>query len=270
MSAICTIAGNPDTYGLGIRTAVYLLWYAVLIGERLSERHARTLRGAELILASVIFLGLAMTATAGHLHAAEVYIALLLVSGTVYLLVPRHTTDLVAWIHPKLRPRRQGDGFGIATVVRCLFVVIVIGLHLWFWTTGVDSASIDRALREQFDGCRQLRQVGFAFGPVELRSGGFRALNILLMLALLAGGVLVGAMKARVMGKKRSRRRRRANKLRLAILREIETVGGLGLASVLVAGIELSIQWNGVPAASVNQVSTAAQLVPLLFVNFFF
>lgn len=211
LPAACTIAGNPDMYGLGIRTAFYLDWFAALIVERVNEQHTQILRGAELVLASAVFLGLAIAATAGRLHAVEVYIALLLVSGTVYLLAPRHATDLAVWTRPELYPGYQGRGFGIAAVIRCLFIVVVISLHMWFWVTGVDSASIDRQLRAPYEnGCRRLRQVGFAFAPVELRSGWFRALNVLLMSALLAGGVLIGGVKAGLMKKGRSRRRHRA------------------------------------------------------------
>ncbi|KAJ4302324.1 hypothetical protein N0V88_002468 [Collariella sp. IMI 366227] len=89
----CTITGTPSLYGLGIRASFYLLWFFSLIGERCHEQHAKVPRAAELILAYAVFLGLAMTASAGLLFAAEVYIVLLLISTTVYLLVPRHTTD---------------------------------------------------------------------------------------------------------------------------------------------------------------------------------
>jgi hypothetical protein len=188
MSAVCTIAGNSDLYGHGIRVSFYLLWFAVLIGERFQEQHAKVLRGAELILAYAVFLGLVMATSSGYLFAAEAYITLLLISTTVYLLVPRHTSDLVAWIRPDLGLGSQHAGFGIVATARCLFVLIVISLHMWFWGTGVDSASIDRMLREQGGGCQPPQQFGFAFSPVELHLGGFRALNVLLMLALLSGG----------------------------------------------------------------------------------
>lgn len=223
--APCTIPGTPDLYGLGIRASFYLLWFSVLLGERCHERHAQVPRAVELVLAYAVFLGLAMAASAGRLFAAELYIALLLISTTVYLLVPRHTTDLVAWIRPDLgldpAPRRRA-GLGFVGAARCLFVLIVVGLHLWFWGAGVDSASIDRNLRGQEDRmlsllvtCQPPPQVGFAFGPLEMDSGGFRALNVLLMLALLAGGIVIGAMKAGLIGRrKKSRRRRRAKYVR--------------------------------------------------------
>jgi hypothetical protein len=209
MTTLCTITGSPDLYGLGIRVSFYLLWFFVLIGERCHERHAQVPRAVELVLAYAVFLGLAMAASAGTVFAAEVYIALLLISTTVYLLVPRHTTDLVAWIRPDLGLGTQRGKFGFIGFARCLFVLIVISLHLWFWGTGVDSVDIDRALRQQ-GGCQPPQQVGFAFGPVEMHSGGFRAMNVLLMLALLSGGVVIGAMQARVIRRRKSRRRRRA------------------------------------------------------------
>lgn len=213
MPPLCTIPGSPDLYGLGIRVSFYLLWFFVLLGERCHERNAQVPRAVELILAYAVFLGLAMAASGGYIFAVEVYIALLLISTTVYLLVPRHTTDLVGWVRPDLGLGTQrGGGFGFVAAARCLFVLVVISLHLWFWGTGVDSASIDRNLRGQGGccPCQPPPQVGFAFGPLEMNSGGFRALNVLLMLALLTGGVVIGAMKAGLIRRKKSRRRRRA------------------------------------------------------------
>ncbi|KAK4104591.1 hypothetical protein N658DRAFT_419349 [Parathielavia hyrcaniae] len=260
MTTLCAIAGSPDLYGLGIRLSFYLLWFSVLIGERCHERHAQVPRAVELVLAYAVFLGLAMAASAGALFASEVYVALLLISTTVYLLVPRHTTDLVAWVRPDFGLGTQRGRFGFGAFTRSLFVLIVISLHFWFWGTGVNSVHVDRALREQ--GCRPPPQVGFAFGPVDMHSGGFRAMNVLLMLALLTGGVIIGAMKAGVIRRRQSRRRRRANRARIRVLKQIETFAGLTVACILVAAIELTIQWNGI-SPGVNDVTTAAQLIPL-------
>ncbi|KAL2196158.1 hypothetical protein P885DRAFT_61355 [Corynascus similis CBS 632.67] len=246
---------------MGIRVSFYLLWFFVLVGERCHEQHAQVLRGVELVLAYAVFLGLAIAASGGDLFAAEVYIALLLISTTVYLLVPRHTADLMAWIRPDLGVGAQRSGCGFIGTVRFLFVLIVIGLHLWFWGTGVESTSIDRISRDQ-SGCAPSVQVGFAFGPIDLHNGGFRAMNVLLMLALLAGGVAIGAMKAGLVGSKESRRRRKVNRFRIRVIKEVETFAGLTIASVLVVAIELAIRWNGISAV-VNQIRTAAQLIPL-------
>ena len=211
MPAVCAIAGTPSLYGLGIRVSFYLLWFFTLIGERFHERHAQVPRAVELVLAYAVFVGLAMAAAAGYLVAAEVYVVLLLISTTVYLLVPRHTTDVVAWIRPDLGLGTRSR-FGFLGAARCLFVLIVVSLNIWFWGIGVESDSIGRNLGGQGGccPCQPPQQVGFAFGPVEMHSGGFRAMNVLLILVLLTGGVIIGSMKAGVIRKKKSRRRRRA------------------------------------------------------------
>ncbi|KAL1837242.1 hypothetical protein VTJ49DRAFT_4101 [Mycothermus thermophilus] len=177
MSAACHPPGSADLYGLGIRLSFYLLWFSVLIGERLHERHAQVPRAVELVFAYAVALGLIMAASRGVITPVDAYAALLLVSTTVYLLVPR-------------------------------------------------------------------------------------AMNVLLMLALLTGGAVVGAMKAGLRRRKKSRRRRRANQAKIRVLRDIETFGGLIVASVLVAAIELTIRWNHVPS-DVYHLDTASQLIPL-------
>ncbi|KAK4241003.1 hypothetical protein C8A03DRAFT_41518 [Achaetomium macrosporum] len=256
MSTVCTITGSPNLYGLGIRVSFYLLWFFIPLAERWHERHAQVPRTAELILAYAVFIGLVLAVSDGYLFAVEVYVALLLISTTVFLLVPRHTRYFVGWIRPDLGLGTRRGSFGIVGAIRFLFVLIVVSLHLWFWSSGVESTSIDRNLRN-LGGCcpcQPPQQLGFAFGPVDMHSGGFRTTNGLLMLGLLLGGLLVGAMKAGVI--------RRKSRFPIAVLKEVQTFGGLTVASLLVAAIELTIQWNGI-SAGVNQVNTATQLIPL-------
>lgn len=45
-------------------------------------------------------------------------------------------------------------------------------------------------------------------------------------------------------------------------LKAIETFGGLVLATILIAAIELTIQWNAI-GETVNQAITATQMIPL-------
>lgn len=49
----------------------------------------------------------------------------------------------------------------------------------------------------------------------------------------------------------------------IAFIRELQTLFSLSVAVTLLVAIELSIQWNGI-SSSVDQVSTSAQLIPLL------
>ncbi|KAK3307980.1 uncharacterized protein B0T15DRAFT_523160 [Chaetomium strumarium] len=212
MSTVCTIQGSPNLYGLGIRVSFYLLWFFIPLAERWHEDHAGVPRAAELILALAVFIGLALALSDGYLFAVEVYIALLLLSTGIYLLVPRNVRHLVGWIRPDWGSGTRRSSFGIGGVIRFLFVLIIVSLQLWFWASGVESTSIDRNLRNPSGccPCEPPQQVGFIFGPVEMHSGGFRATNGLFMLGVLLGALIIGAMKAGVIRRRRARRRRRA------------------------------------------------------------
>ncbi|KAH6627074.1 hypothetical protein B0J18DRAFT_489840 [Chaetomium sp. MPI-SDFR-AT-0129] len=268
MPLTCAILGTPDLYGLGIRVSFYLLWFFVLLGERCHERHAQVPRALELVLAYAVFLGLITAAAGGYLFAVEVYISLLLISTTVYLLVPRHTTDMLGFFWQDIETHGRRSGSSAVAAARSVFVLAVVILHIWFWVAGVSSEDIDRSLRGKGaqEGCQTPQQVGFAFGPMDLRSSGFRVLNFLLMLILLIGGVIMGAMQTGLLLKKRRSgpwaRRRRSRRARMKALKGIETFWGLVVATILIAAIELTIQWNGI-SETVNQAITATQMMPL-------
>lgn len=51
------------------------------------------------------------------------------------------------------------------------------------------------------------------------------------------------------------------SRTRIRVLREVETFGGLAVACVLIAAIELAIEWNGI--SGVKDMTTAAQLIPV-------
>ncbi|KAL2118501.1 hypothetical protein VTJ04DRAFT_8161, partial [Mycothermus thermophilus] len=68
----CLPAGSTDLYGLGIRLSFYLLWFTVLIGERLHERHTQVPRAVELVMAYAVALGLMIAASKGVLAPVDV------------------------------------------------------------------------------------------------------------------------------------------------------------------------------------------------------
>jgi hypothetical protein len=211
MSTVCTIAGSPNLYGLGIRVSFYLLWLFIPLAERWHKHNAAVPRAVELILALAVFIGLGLAISDGYLFAVEVYIALLLISTGIYLLVPRHIRHLVGWIRPDWGLGTRRSSCGIVGVIRFLFVLIIVSLQLWFWASGVESTSIDRNLRNPSGccPCEPPQQVGFLLGPIDMHSGGFRVTSGLSMVGLLVGALIIAAMKAGVI-RRRSRRRRRA------------------------------------------------------------
>lgn len=54
----------------------------------------------------------------------------------------------------------------------------------------------------------------------------------------------------------------RSSRARIQALKDIETFSGLTVACILVAAIELTIEWNGISGA-VKDMTTAAQLIPV-------
>ncbi|KAK3327444.1 hypothetical protein B0T19DRAFT_484554 [Cercophora scortea] len=280
----CPIAGNPQLYGLGIRIAFYLLWLGILVSNLLIEEGTgvRVLRAAHLVFSSAVVLGLAMSAAAAStaamtLVAPEVYVMILLVSTTAYFLVPLYLFRLASGCRPEWDPLAYvGDGhlrfvfgngrkrsdesehspFGFDPIVagENMLWLVVAGVQLWFWCAGVEALGVE--------GCVQY---GFLFAQVELGGEGFRAFNILVVLGLLGGTMALAVLDTGRRGRRRRRRRRRrrVSSAHKTILANLQYFSDLGVVVIVIAAVELSIKWNNISAA-VNQVSSAAQLIPVL------
>ncbi|KAK4199360.1 hypothetical protein QBC40DRAFT_228031 [Triangularia verruculosa] len=199
----CSIPGQPALYGLGIRTAFYLLHLSTLLLELLEQEYIVLLLSTELVLDFALLLALILQVAAGSLHIVEVYILILLLSTTVYSFIPRHAADLAMAVCPHLglKIKSRGD-VDVLGVLRGCYGLVVVGVQVWFWGRGVDSVryEVDRAAGggvEGEKGGRHCEEYGFLFGAVELGSGSMKGLNILLVLGMLIGGlVVVGCVKS--------------------------------------------------------------------------
>ncbi|KAK4224430.1 hypothetical protein QBC38DRAFT_371100 [Podospora fimiseda] len=204
MSAPCSIAGNPDLYGLGIRVSFYLIWISTLCLNPIEEGYIAILFIGELVLDAAVFLGLVIAASGGYLHAVEVYIAILLLSTTVYLLFPRHAADLAMAFCPHLGLRTKKRIYqNYVAAARLLYTIVVGGLQMWFWISGVNDSHIHRMLTDTDEtGCQQF---GFLFGPVDLHNSALKALHIIVLLLATAAGILIEwkFWQRRIQGKSR-------------------------------------------------------------------
>ncbi|KAK0739958.1 hypothetical protein B0T21DRAFT_410268 [Apiosordaria backusii] len=258
----CPISGQPAMYGLGLRASFYLLHLSTLLLELLEQEYIVLLLSTELVLNFALLFALILQVAAGSLHIVEVYIIILLLSITVYLFIPRHVADLAMTFCPHLGLRIKTRGkVDVLGVLRGLYGLVVVGLQVWFWGRGVDSVNWGNF--ESKGGCRGY---GFLFGAMDLRAGGMKALNILLVLGMLIGGLVVVGCVKRV----RRGRRKALNEIsrsRWEAQKWLEAMGGLAVAVTSIVAIELTIRWNRIGAeSSVNQATTAAQLIPLLLV----
>lgn len=150
--------------------------------------------------------------------AVEVYIAILLVSGTAYM-----TLGVVFWTgvrrcllsagsgswtgdgekgrrgrggkrkRKKESSRDKGvkerEGCDFLAVVEFVLLLMVCGFQLWFWCSGV--VGLVRRRDEKVCG----KPYGFLFAKADLGSVGFRAFNIAVVLIVLVGGVVMGVRR---------------------------------------------------------------------------
>lgn len=202
--ATCQIPGHADAYGLGIRIAFYLQWFGMIIGSWLLEADPLNLKLLNGLTVAAVSVGLALDM--GALQPAEVYIALLLVCGTLYFLVPVFLWRVLSCFRPwwdTERWRRARMGWLFKTATGLMFGAL-LGLQIWFWCAGVYVRPAGTDM--------ECRQYGFLFGQVRLDSPGMTAVNIIIHLAILVVGTLrfavwIGAFEECRWYRRRKRRR---------------------------------------------------------------
>ncbi|KAK3364543.1 hypothetical protein B0T25DRAFT_576781 [Lasiosphaeria hispida] len=265
---MCSNQGNPDMYGLGIRVAFYLLWYGNIAAPWYAKS---TLPNLRLVLSFFIagsFLGLIIQTSLATIRAVDVYVTLLLTYGTYYYLVPVFVWRLVVVCTPFRDPSRW-PRVPPTTLFKRLDLILMIAVtcfQMWFWTAGVNSL-------QREPGCQEY---GFFFSQVPLNAALFVAWNVVVMIGLLLCAVVVltanwGCLAQPRWVRKQDRRfekeldrldRRGEEYIWRRELQVAKATSDLTVASVLVAAIELTVQWNNLSDA--NWVSTTAQTVPLI------
>jgi hypothetical protein len=87
MSA-CTITGNPDMYGLGIRIGFYMQWYGAILAAWIAPSEVPGLRFWNPLFIAATFLALLIQTVEKTLHPVEIYTILLLTFGGYFHFVP--------------------------------------------------------------------------------------------------------------------------------------------------------------------------------------
>jgi len=229
MSDCSSLQGTPELYGIGIRTAFYLQWFGVVLGAWLRPRHRRSsssqssgsdhsrtssrvvsdplasLRLLNFYFAAGLFLSLVILSQSPNaLRPAEIYIALLLASGSFWRLVPSYLWKLLTCFRYPLA--RHGEGGGsIYKPASWVLLLAMMCFELWFWTTAVGAAAAETECAGGGPG------YGFLFSKVALDSPGFAGWNILFAMGMLIGcvGVLAVRMGCGTRSHRRKARRRR-------------------------------------------------------------
>ncbi|KAK0754679.1 hypothetical protein B0T18DRAFT_485091, partial [Schizothecium vesticola] len=275
----CSISGNSEIYGLGIRVSFYLLWFSLTLSRWIpSPDLFLVVLGTHFVFATAVFFGLVITAANSRtLSAAEVYVTIMLISAlTCYERVPyciwrmatafrKELDNRVYYFHHGLVGRENMAGPNIFVVTETSLLGCVVGLQLWFFISGVESGALYDAETTTPGGARCVvrEQYGFLFTASDLQSAGFRALNIILILAVVIGSMVV-SLADRGLILPQSRRRKRRQKLthpRLCLFKQMQTLVDLTVTPILIGAIEATIIWNRIPNA--NHATTSSQLLPL-------
>ena len=186
--AVCTIDGNTDMYGIGIRIGFYLQWYAAIFASLLARSKARseveTLRFTITIFIAATFVALIaqVARDVDNLDVVEVYIILLLTFGYFLFLVPLYAWRLLTGCDPRFDPTRypRVPAGPVYSLLTFLLLVAVASFQLWFWFARVPALSQ-----------RDCQEYGFFFAKTRLNGRAFIAINIVFYSLLLISCVII-------------------------------------------------------------------------------
>jgi len=171
----CTIDGNADMYGLGIRIGFYLQWYGTILASWLAPPEVPNLRLANMFFITATFIALVIQRDT--LLPSEIYIILLLFFGsTLYLLLVnlwRVATGFNDRWDPTRFPMAEPPK-KTANLLYSLLLMAVLLFMLWFWSVRVPT----------LDG-EDCEQYGFMFSKIRLNNSGFRIFHLVIYSLLL-------------------------------------------------------------------------------------
>lgn len=162
----CTIEGNSDLYGLGIRLGVYFQWLSAIITPRLTSSNFAGLLKSFLSFIFAIFIAiLVLTAQSASTHPCEVLILQYIVFGGLFIF---------NGIGGKPGRQIQMKMTGLLGLIFVGESVAMAAYSSWFWLAGLRGSFLDRS------GCHSY---GFLFVKVDLYrpavSHAFAALSII-------------------------------------------------------------------------------------------
>jgi len=265
---ICRFDGNPDLYGLGIRSGVYITAFATAIAHAFEQEAAYELcKVAGLFQFAVLVALVRETVTNPDLYAVEALVTYIfslasLAINPMQVMRLDSPGDTADQDQDRARDRDRDNkrlnllerhtSPSLLPVLRQLTVLAIDAYQAWFWWVGLDRlrrlpcARTDTFFFVRADMYGSFRTFGKAFS--------------IFMLVFVV--VILGLMLAF--------RRRRVDKQIPADARPMvglvtapgKLIGLAGLISMVVSAVELTLKWNNVQG--VNSIDSAGQLIPLI------
>ena len=176
----CSVEGNADMFGIGIRVGFYLQWFAVMLGSWIAPKEVPSLRFTNILFATATLVATIIQIIEHRLETVEVYIILMLNFGTAAFLIPILIWRIATGFNPRLDPTRFPNPrpSALFSFFQSSLLVTVGGFQLWFWSSRIRDLDQNECMYS-----------GFIYERVGLQKRWFRLFNLAwvsLFLALLS------------------------------------------------------------------------------------
>ncbi|KAF7555084.1 hypothetical protein G7Z17_g2462 [Cylindrodendrum hubeiense] len=251
-SSLCPTEGRPDMYGIGIRTAFYVQWLGAVVTEYFDEDDLPDVRFLGAFLSAAATTSLVVQIARDDLAPLDIYITLLLAIGIFFFLMPLHVWRALTRCNPNLDPfQLSKEQHGLIYQVTT-FVILVANASVgtWYYTSFLPDLH------------RSCHQYAFVFGKTDLEDKRYIVFSamfyITILIACAAFAVFHPCCQYTVAVD--DRRYSRVRRTHIRLLHEARTLSGFAVFGVLVAAIELTIDWNHVDG--ISNFTSMAQLIP--------
>lgn len=128
----CGFDGNPDFYGLGIRTGIYLQWATSLVANHfLNEESVKSYLETNTVFLLAVFVALAVATVDKTLRSAEVVVLLQLSFGFLFSILSIWGYRTRSTFKGPIRFPLMGSFF------RLSLTAAICAYSIWFWFTGL-------------------------------------------------------------------------------------------------------------------------------------
>lgn len=250
--SLCPTPGRPEMYGLGIRVGFYIQWLAAVIIEYFDEDDLPDVRFLGALFSAAATTSLVVQLARDRLQPMDIYITLLLAIGIFFFFMPLHVWRILTRCNPNLDPfQLSKEQHGLIYQV-CTFVLLATnaGVATWFYTSYLPDLD------------RSCHQYAFVFGKTDIEDKRYIVFSAMFYICVLIACAvfLLFHPCCRYIVEVDDRHYSRVRRSHIRLLHEARTLVGFAVFGVLVAAIELPINWNHID--DIDDFTTSAQLIP--------
>jgi len=148
----CSLEGNADMFGIGIRVGFYLQWFAVMLGSWIAHDEVPSFRFSNVLLAAATLIATIIQVAENRLETVEIYIILMLNFGTVAFLIPVMLWRIATQFNPRCDPTRfpKPRPSYLFSLFQSSLLVVVGSFQLWFWSSRIPGLEGNNCIYSDF------------------------------------------------------------------------------------------------------------------------